>query len=68
MTKKIDETQLIKDFHKGMNYAEIALELKCSIGTDSLYTPLTNSIRFIPVISISIYSFSLNYSLNFEPS
>ena len=33
MTKKIDETQLIKDFHKGMNYAEIALELKCSIGT-----------------------------------
>ncbi len=33
MTKKIDETQLIKDFHKGMNYAEIALEHKCSIGT-----------------------------------
>ena len=33
MTKKIDETQLIKDFHKGMNYTEIALEHKCSIGT-----------------------------------
>jgi len=33
MTNKIDETQLIKDFHEGMNYAEIALEYKCSIGT-----------------------------------
>lgn len=33
MTKKIDETQLIKDFHKGKFYAEIALEHKSSIGT-----------------------------------
>jgi len=33
MTKKIDETQLIKDFHEGKIYAEIALEHKRSIGT-----------------------------------
>jgi len=33
MTKKIDETQLIKDFHKGKLYAEIALKHKCGIGT-----------------------------------
>lgn len=33
MTKKIDETQLIKDFHKGETYAVIALEHKRSIGT-----------------------------------
>lgn len=33
MTKKIDETQLIKDFHEGKPYAEISLKHKCSIGT-----------------------------------
>ena len=33
MTKKIDETQLIKDFHEGKLYAEIALKHKCGIGT-----------------------------------
>jgi len=33
MTKKIDETQLIKDFHEGKLYAEIALKHKCKIGT-----------------------------------
>ncbi|MBA7525763.1 hypothetical protein ES705_17920 [subsurface metagenome] len=33
MTKKIDETQLIKDFHEGKLYAEIALRHKSSIGT-----------------------------------
>jgi len=33
MTKKIDETQLIKDFHKGKLYAETALEHKSGIGT-----------------------------------
>lgn len=33
MTKKIDETQLIKDFHEGKIYAAIALEHKSSIGT-----------------------------------
>lgn len=33
MTKKIDETQLIKDFHKGETYAVIALKHKRSIGT-----------------------------------
>ena len=32
MTKKIDETQLIKDFREGKLYAEIALKHKCSIG------------------------------------
>lgn len=35
MTKKIDETLLIKDFHKGKPYAEIALKHKSSIGTIS---------------------------------
>jgi len=33
MTKKIDETQLIKDFHKGKPYAEIALKHKSGTGT-----------------------------------
>ena len=33
MTKKINETLLIKDFHEGKPYAEIALKNKCSIGT-----------------------------------
>lgn len=33
MTKKIDETQVIKDFHEGKLYAEIALKHKCGIGT-----------------------------------
>ena len=33
MSKKIDETQLIKDFHEGKLYAEIALKHKCGIGT-----------------------------------
>ena len=33
MSKKIDETQLIKDFHEGKLYAEIALKHKSSIGT-----------------------------------
>ena len=33
MTKKIDEIQIIKDFHEGKLYAEIALKHKCSIGT-----------------------------------
>lgn len=33
MSKKIDETRLIKDFHEGKLYAEIALKHKCSIGT-----------------------------------
>ena len=33
MTKKIDETLLIKDFHKGKLYAEMALKHKGSIGT-----------------------------------
>jgi len=33
MTKKIDETQLIKDFKEGKLYAEIAFEHKISIGT-----------------------------------
>ncbi|MBA7575334.1 hypothetical protein ES708_17158 [subsurface metagenome] len=33
MTKKIDETQLVRDFHEGKLYAEIALEHKSSIGT-----------------------------------
>lgn len=32
MTKKIDEIQIIKDFHEGKLYAEIALKHKCSIG------------------------------------
>lgn len=33
MTKKMDETQLIKDFHEGKLYAEMALRHKCGIGT-----------------------------------
>ena len=33
MTKRIDENQLIRDFHEGKLYAEIALEHKSSIGT-----------------------------------
>jgi len=33
MSKKIDKTKLIKDFHEGNPYAEIALRHKCSIGT-----------------------------------
>jgi hypothetical protein len=33
MIKKIDETQLIRDFHEGKLYAEIALKHKCGIGT-----------------------------------
>lgn len=32
MNKKIDETQLIEDFHKGKLYAEIALKHKSNIG------------------------------------
>jgi len=31
MIKRIDNTQLIKDFHEGKTYAEIALEHKSSI-------------------------------------
>ena len=33
MNKKIDGIQLIKDFHEGKLYAEIALKHKCGIGT-----------------------------------
>ena len=33
MTKKIDEIQIIKDFHEGKLYAEITLKHKCGIGT-----------------------------------
>ena len=33
MTKKIDETQLIKDFREGKTYAKIASRHKCSTGT-----------------------------------
>ena len=33
MNKKIDETQLIKEFHEGRLYAEIALRHESSIGT-----------------------------------
>jgi hypothetical protein len=33
MNKKIDKTQLIRDFHEGKLYAEIALKHKCGIGT-----------------------------------
>jgi len=33
MTKKIDESQLIKDFEEGKLYTEIALKHKSSIGT-----------------------------------
>jgi len=33
MTKKINETLLIKDFHEGKLYTEIALKHKISIGT-----------------------------------
>lgn len=33
MNKKIDETQLIKEFHEGKLYAEIALKHKCGLGT-----------------------------------
>jgi len=33
MSKKIDETQLIRDFHEGKLYAEMALKHKCGIGT-----------------------------------
>jgi len=33
MTKKIDETQLIRDFREGKNYAEIADKHKITIGT-----------------------------------
>jgi hypothetical protein len=33
MTKKIDESQLIKDFEEGKLYTEIALKYKSSIGT-----------------------------------
>jgi len=33
MSKKMDETQLIKDFHEGKLYAEMALKHKCGIGT-----------------------------------
>ncbi|MBA7565287.1 hypothetical protein ES695_13655 [Candidatus Atribacteria bacterium 1244-E10-H5-B2] len=33
MIKKIDENQLIRDFHEGKLYAEIALKHKCGIGT-----------------------------------
>lgn len=33
MTRKIDKTQLIKDFREGKTYAEIASRLKCSTGT-----------------------------------
>ena len=33
MSKKIDENLLIKDFHEGKLYAEIALKHKCGIGT-----------------------------------
>lgn len=32
MTKKIDETRLIKDFRKGISYGKMALEHKCTIG------------------------------------
>lgn len=32
MIKKIDETQLIEDFHKGKPYAEIALQHKRNMG------------------------------------
>jgi len=31
MTKKIDKTQLIKDFREGKSYTEMALRQKCSI-------------------------------------
>lgn len=33
MSKKIDKTQLIKDFYEGKLYAEMALKHKCGIGT-----------------------------------
>lgn len=33
MSKKIDESQLIKDFHEGKLYADMALKHKSSIGT-----------------------------------
>ena len=33
MTKKIDETQLVKDYHGRMPYTEIALKHKISIST-----------------------------------
>lgn len=33
MTKKIDETQLIKDFEEGKHYAEIAIRYKCHTST-----------------------------------
>lgn len=33
MTKKMDESQLIKDFEKGKLYAEMALEHKCHVST-----------------------------------
>lgn len=35
MNKKIDEKQLIKDFHEGKLYAEIALKHKCGLGNIS---------------------------------
>jgi len=33
MTKKVDETQLVKDFYGGIPYTEIALRQKVTIGT-----------------------------------
>ena len=33
MSKKIDESQLIKDFHKGVLYADMALKHKCHMTT-----------------------------------
>lgn len=33
MTKKVDETQLVKDFYGGIPYAEIALRQKVNTGT-----------------------------------
>lgn len=35
MTKKIDETQFLKDFHEGKNYIEIANKHKITIGAVS---------------------------------
>lgn len=31
MSKKIDESQLIKDFHEGVLYADMALKHKCHV-------------------------------------
>ncbi len=32
MAKKVDKTQLVKDFYEGIHYAEIALRQKVNIG------------------------------------